>query len=178
MINYIMYILGGSNELCAGQMDQIHAYDTRANTWTVIPCQSPTGEFPCQRRCHTTDLRTVDGLKYIYMIGGMQSNPIPLGDIWILDMQTFTWTQVRPDTIPWPVPAAFHVSTLSKDNLLVTFGGIVAFTHQRSRDVCCMRLSVRSLKEICWDHLKTLSVARGVSLLELGVPEAIVRVMW
>eukprot|EP00042_Codosiga_hollandica_P028859 m.154841 g.154841 ORF g.154841 m.154841 type:complete len:138 (-) comp52898_c0_seq18:98-511(-) len=137
------------------------------------------------------------------MIGGMQSNPIPLGDIWILDMQTFTWTQVRPDTIPWPVPAAFHVSTLSKDNLLVTFGGIVAFTHQRSRDVCCMRLSVRSLKEICWDRLKTLrfrivrfaprlycrssirlllpnilSVARGVSLLELGVPEAIVRVMW
>jgi len=85
--------------------------------------QKPTeGISPSRRRGHGATM--VDGTHNImYVFGGMYGRCRYLGDFFMLDPLTWTWTEVEATFGVAPSPRAWHSMAVIKDQIIV-FGGV------------------------------------------------------
>lgn len=63
------------------------------------------GMSPPPRESHTAVMFETDGHQQLIIYGGMSG--CRLGDVWILDISSMTWSNPQPDGIP-PLPRSLH----------------------------------------------------------------------
>ncbi len=110
--------------------EDLWAFDFATDTWTELA--APGGPSP--RSNH--EMVVIGDTLWLY--GGNASNDglffLPLGDLWSLDLNTLTWTEVDPAGDP--VPRLFHnVATDGELLFVYAGGGEDAFTGPFYRDL-------------------------------------------
>lgn len=108
-----------------GRHDDTWALDLKSNTWKNL---TPLGDKPL-KRC-LTDIAYAPNSDSVYLFGGCSSGfgPCPQGDLWMLDLKSDTWTELKPSgNIP---SARENVSLVvdEKTGQLILFGGKSAAT--------------------------------------------------
>ena len=112
-----LLVLGGNDG--AACLGDLHALNTESWTWSQ---PLATGVPPSPRCGATTSLVN----KLVFVVGGVEdgatnaSNSRELGDIFVLDTDTWAWW--RPDVSPPLPPIAYHATALVADQLFL-FGG-------------------------------------------------------
>ncbi|KAG5668939.1 hypothetical protein PVAND_016845 [Polypedilum vanderplanki] len=111
------------------------------------------GECPPPRESHTAiawnDKST--GRNYLVIYGGMSG--CRLGDLWILDIETLSWSKPKCSGTP-PLPRSLHSATLINDKMYV-FGGWIPlivdnFTCEKEWQ-CTNTLGVLDLRSMTWE---------------------------
>lgn len=92
------------------------------------------GECPPPRESHTAVAwhdKTV-GRNYLIIYGGMSG--CRLGDLWILDIETLSWSRPKTQGTA-PLPRSLHSATLIGDKMYI-FGGWIPLIRWASRLKC------------------------------------------
>ncbi|CAG8487766.1 16913_t:CDS:2 [Gigaspora margarita] len=116
----ILYIGGAIYEAFESvPMNNLQLYDTSSNTWKSL---NTTGPTPPGRRYFSAVL-TSD--KRIIIFGGKGDDESVLGDLWILDAESYQWSA---GNIPNPNGIALwmHTANLVDNYMIVAFGKILA----------------------------------------------------
>eukprot|EP01120_Amphizonella_sp_Union-15-10_P011274 TRINITY_DN4734_c0_g1_i7.p1 TRINITY_DN4734_c0_g1~~TRINITY_DN4734_c0_g1_i7.p1 ORF type:complete len:681 (+),score=100.46 TRINITY_DN4734_c0_g1_i7:53-2095(+) len=148
-------------------VNDCYLFDTERLRWDQI---NFTGAAPSPRAGHRSCY--IEPNKML-VYGGWDENQI-FGDLWILDLDNWTWKGIRYDTNPYPVPRSFHSLTLisREQNLFLLFGGrndqhkryfndlwLLGFESERSCDIAVW-------KEIKLDNPPTARL--GHAAIKLG----------
>ncbi|KAK3108722.1 hypothetical protein FSP39_014162 [Pinctada imbricata] len=82
------------------------------------------GDVPCPRWRHTATLIKIDGKDYIFLYGGRTDRLLALGDAYVLDISTMTWTKITEPTKAELHPGKRHTHTATwwKDYVIITGG--------------------------------------------------------
>jgi hypothetical protein len=101
-----------------GRFDDVWRFNDQADTWTDVSPGTGPGERCLHAACY-------DPVRRRMIMYGGQNNFGPLGDLWALDLDTNTWTELTPAT--GPSPRYFTSLVYDAANHRVTvFGGQTA----------------------------------------------------
>ncbi|KAJ2492494.1 hypothetical protein IWW37_001399 [Coemansia sp. RSA 2050] len=110
-----MVVLGGSNGTNLVDMDTVLYYDSTSRQWTRVVA---TGRVPTNRRSHVS---TVVNDSKIVIHGGVSADfGSALGDIAVLDTDTWTWS--APKVGNAPAARYAHAAAQAGPYMLITFG--------------------------------------------------------
>lgn len=125
------------------------------STLWIKPCVF--GTFPPPRESHSAVAHiNSEGKSRLIVFGGMSG--CRLGDLWILDTATMSWSECIVGGIQ-PLPRSLHTSTVVGDKMYV-FGGWVPMvmennkfgTHEKEWK-CTNQLACLNLKKMVWENL-------------------------
>ncbi|XP_053281564.1 host cell factor 1b isoform X2 [Pleuronectes platessa] len=127
-----------------------------------------SGPPPPPRESHTAVVTSGRGENRLIIYGGMSG--CRLGDLWVLDIDTLTWTKPGLSGTA-PVPRSLHSAT-AINNKMYVFGGWVPLvmddvqeaTHEKEWK-CTNTLACLNLDNMCWDTVL-------MDVLEESVPRA------
>ena len=102
-----MWIFGG---FCYGhRTNQMYKYTFSTNIWEKVKFK--TKDRPCPRAGHTAVLYTpevdIHGSS-LYVFGGKAANDKKLNDVWKLNFNTMTWSEIKVDETTAPCPRSGH----------------------------------------------------------------------
>ncbi len=98
-----------------GRFDDVWRFNDQAETWTDVSPGSGPGERCLHAACY-------DPVGHRMIMYGGQNNAGPLGDLWALDLDSNTWTELTPS----PAPSARFFTALVYDatnHRVTVFGG-------------------------------------------------------
>ncbi|XP_022134025.1 acyl-CoA-binding domain-containing protein 4 [Momordica charantia] len=109
-----LVMLGGNLK---GSSDRIlvHCIDLETDIWSIM---ETFGEVPTARAGHSA---TLFGSKII-MFGGEDESRSLLNDIYVLDLETWTWDVLETKQTP-PPPRFDHTAAMHAEHYLLVFGG-------------------------------------------------------
>nr|XP_039262989.1 host cell factor 2-like isoform X1 [Styela clava] len=165
LIGNLIYLFGGLANDSDDPKTNIPRYLNDLYTLELCPGSGVTGwnvpatygAAPPPRESHTGISWTDgDGMAKLIIYGGMSG--CRLGDLWVLDIDTMTWTNPKIGGVP-PLPRSLHSATLIKDRMFV-FGGWVpllmedlkALSHEKEWK-CTNTLTSLNLKTRSWEAL-------------------------
>ncbi|KAM6897618.1 kelch domain-containing protein 1-like [Xenentodon cancila] len=99
---------------CWGWNNEVNVFDTHSATWSMPGTQ---GSAPAPRGCHASALLGNKG----YVTGGVETAEL---DIFCLDLETWTWTQLDISSSCAPLGRSMHTMTPTSDHTLFTYGGL------------------------------------------------------
>uniref|UniRef100_A0A915Q0W3 Fibronectin type-III domain-containing protein n=1 Tax=Setaria digitata TaxID=48799 RepID=A0A915Q0W3_9BILA len=127
------------------------------------------GPSPPPRESHSAVIVESDGEnRRMIIFGGM--NGCRLGDLWILDLVSMTWTKPEVGGVP-PLPRSLHSANVIAERMIVFGGWVPLLTpdmklQQIEREwKCTNTLASLNLRTMCWEDL-------SLELLESAVPRA------
>uniref|UniRef100_F1KTK5 Host cell factor 1 n=1 Tax=Ascaris suum TaxID=6253 RepID=F1KTK5_ASCSU len=174
--NQICYVFGGLANDSADPKNNIPRYlndlfviDLRYGSNNLQwDCPQTYGMSPPPRESHTAVMFETDGHQQLIIYGGMSG--CRLGDVWILDISSMTWSNPQPDGIP-PLPRSLHSANVVGERMLV-FGGWVPLVIDDSKIQqnekewkCTNTLASLNLRTLCWEPL-------SVEVYEDAIPRA------
>ncbi|KAJ1872980.1 hypothetical protein LPJ55_002694 [Coemansia sp. RSA 990] len=109
-----MVVLGGASNGKFISMGTLFVYDGRRQAWTR---RTAVGKVPQARRNHVA---TVVNNTQIVVHGGANVNSTALGDVAVLDTDTWTWLQ--PKVANSPKPRYDHAAVQAGPYMILTFG--------------------------------------------------------
>lgn len=166
LLNGKVYLFGGLANESDDPKNNIPRYLNDLYTLELYPNSSMTvwdipltyGQSPPPRESHSgvayTDRNT--GKSSLIIYGGMSGSR--LGDLWILDMDTMSWS--RPEVSgPSPLPRSLHTATVIGHHMYV-YGGWVPLvpdesklaTHEKEWK-CTNTLASLNLESMTWDDI-------------------------
>lgn len=119
----LQYVFGGVDDAKSLCSNKTHVFDPVHSVWTTLEIN---GLVPSPRKHYSF---AVHG-GALYMMGGVNQNDIPLGDVWRLDLSRLEWRTVEPDGDP-PCARSLHTSVVCSDRFYV-FGGTDEDNSQQS----------------------------------------------
>ncbi|GLD69121.1 host cell factor 1-like isoform X1, partial [Lates japonicus] len=134
-----------------------------------IPMTS--GQPPPPRESHTAVVTSGRGASRLIIYGGMSG--CRLGDLWVLDIDTLTWS--KPALIGTaPLPRSLHSAT-TINNKMYVFGGWVPLvmddvkvaTHEKEWK-CTNTLACLNLDSMCWETVLMDSLEENVPRARAG----------
>ncbi|KAL7072380.1 hypothetical protein ACQ4LE_008714 [Meloidogyne hapla] len=121
--------------------------------WWEVPMT--IGMPPSPRESHTAvHFITQTGKEQLIIYGGMDGNR--MGDVWILDLKTWTWTNPVPNGI-MPLPRSLHTANVIGSRMVV-FGGWVPLQPADKAETpdkewkCTSTLAVLNLNTLSWEQ--------------------------
>uniref|UniRef100_A0A914L0H2 Fibronectin type-III domain-containing protein n=1 Tax=Meloidogyne incognita TaxID=6306 RepID=A0A914L0H2_MELIC len=121
--------------------------------WWEVPMT--VGMPPSPRESHTTvHFLTQTGKEQLIIYGGMDGNR--MGDVWILDLKTWMWTNPVPNGI-MPLPRSLHTANVIGCRMVV-FGGWVPLQPADKVETpdkewkCTNSLAVLNLNALSWEQ--------------------------
>lgn len=108
------------------------------------------GTPPCPRESHTAVLYENDNMNVMIVYGGM--NGSRLGDVWYLDLNTYTWTEMKGSHLHRPTARSLHTSVLIGHKMYV-YGGWIPLADPPSAEQVEKEWKCTSSLG-CWDILK------------------------
>lgn len=90
-----------------------------SNEWSY---PSAKGEWPSPRAAHAAALVGSD----VFIFGGRHGAD-RMNDLWKLDMETMTWSQIQTDSSKSPEGRSWHSLTSRSSSELVLYGGLSRF---------------------------------------------------
>ncbi|RUP43866.1 hypothetical protein BC936DRAFT_136615, partial [Jimgerdemannia flammicorona] len=99
-------------------MNSIGMYNSKTGVWASMAATGASGSTPADRAGHTA-VMTEDNKILVY--GGYDENNQPLGDLFILDPLTLTWT--KPNVTGTPPSSRFFHTANVVDGQMVIVGG-------------------------------------------------------
>ncbi|KAJ2449061.1 hypothetical protein EV183_005102 [Coemansia sp. RSA 2336] len=109
-----MVVLGGASNGKLVSMGTLFVYDGQRQSWTR---RTAVGKVPQARRNHVATV--VNGTQ-IVVHGGANANSTALGDVAVLDTNTWTWSQ--PKVANLPKPRYDHAAVQAGPYMILTFG--------------------------------------------------------
>lgn len=116
-----MVVFGGRNDSMI--LDEVVVLDMATMTWLNITINGPA---PPARMYHTAVVDRYQHVMYVY--GGTSTGEDVLSDMYMLDLDTYTWLLVESDGAQ---PRAMHSSLMTLQGVMVVFGGVGRY------DVAC-----------------------------------------
>ncbi|KAJ2416747.1 hypothetical protein GGI10_000736 [Coemansia sp. RSA 2530] len=110
-----MVVLGGSDGTNLVDMDTVFYYDSVSRQWTRVVA---TGRVPASRRSHVSTV--VNGTKIVVHGGVSADFGSALGDVAVLDTDTWAWSVPKVDNAPAARYA--HAAAQAGPYMLITFG--------------------------------------------------------
>ncbi|KAJ2299127.1 hypothetical protein IWW54_006532, partial [Coemansia sp. RSA 2705] len=110
----LMVVLGGDSDGALVSMKTLFVYDAPRQAWTQ---RTAGGRIPAARRNHVATV--VNGTKII-VHGGANAAAEALGDVAVLDIATWTWTQ--PKITGAPAARYAHAAVQAGPYMVLTFG--------------------------------------------------------
>ncbi|KHN78710.1 Host cell factor 1 [Toxocara canis] len=174
--NQVCYVFGGLANDSADPKNNIPRYlndlfmiDLRYGSNNLQwECPQTYGMSPPPRESHTAVMFESDGRRQLIIYGGMSG--CRLGDVWILDIGSMTWSNPQPDGIP-PLPRSLHSASIVSERMLI-FGGWVPLVMDDSKIQqnekewkCTNTLASLNLRTLCWEPL-------SVEVYEDAIPRA------
>lgn len=169
LIGHRIFLFGGLANDCEDPKPQVPSavsvrylndlYSLELRPHNVTAWEAPTtfGTPPSPRESHTAVAHTDSyGRSKLIIYGGMSGSR--LGDLYILDIATMTWSRPEIGGIP-PLPRSLHTSTVIGDKMYV-FGGWVPLvlddvkvaTHEKEWK-CTNQLACLNLSKMSWEEL-------------------------
>ncbi|KAF7203989.1 kelch domain-containing protein 1 [Nothobranchius furzeri] len=99
---------------CWGWNNEVNVFDPQSSTWSKPETQGPA---PAPRGCHASALLGSKG----YITGGAETAEL---DIFCLDLETWTWTQIDFPPSRAPLGRSMHTMTSTSDKNLFIYGGL------------------------------------------------------
>ncbi|CAL1527131.1 unnamed protein product [Lymnaea stagnalis] len=144
-INTKVYLFGGRHS--THRLNDLHCLDLESHTWSgMISC---TGNIPEKRSWHSM---THVGKNEIMMYGGFSGFEIPLDDIWMLNVESFSWTSIKHST---GLPRLWHTASINSLGDILIFGGCsnnildIEANLETSDKVILIRTEPFSLERLC-----------------------------
>ncbi|KAJ2124197.1 hypothetical protein IW147_001935 [Coemansia sp. RSA 720] len=109
-----MVVLGGASGDKLADMKTLLVYDAPQQSWTQ---RTATGKVPQARRNHVA---TVVNDTMIVVHGGTDANSTALGDVAVLNTDTWTWS--RPNVTGAPAARYAHAAAQAGPYMILTFG--------------------------------------------------------
>uniref|UniRef100_A0A0N5AJR7 Host cell factor 1 n=1 Tax=Syphacia muris TaxID=451379 RepID=A0A0N5AJR7_9BILA len=171
----LCYLFGGlANDSCDVKqnipryLDDLFILDLQYGTNNLQwECPQTYGQKPSPRESHSGAIYEANGRRQLIIYGGM--NGVRLGDLWILDLDSMTWTNPIVQGVA-PLPRSLHSANIVGDRMII-FGGWVPLCMEDSKVrnekewKCTNTLASLNLKNLTWEPLSL-----GVS--EDAVPRA------
>ncbi|VDN02008.1 unnamed protein product [Thelazia callipaeda] len=173
----VCYIFGGMTNVSedpkhnvARYLNDLYSLDlNKSRSELVWECPDTFGSPPSPRESHSAVIVENDSNhRKMIVFGGM--NGCRLGDLWILDLISMTWTKPEIGGIP-PLPRSLHSANVVSKRMIVFGGWVPLFTPDtRNQQVekewkCTNTLASLNLSTMCWDDVST-------ELLESAMPRA------
>ncbi len=99
-------------------------YTFASTKWERLPTTTPC---PSPRASHSALLR---GQTEMYIFGGRDEDNEKLNDLWVFNLDTLRWTQVKPVNQP-PTPRCGHSASMyGGGDMMMVFGGIYEVTKE------------------------------------------------
>ncbi|KAH9507206.1 Kelch domain-containing protein 2 [Bulinus truncatus] len=112
-INSIVYLFGGRHK--SKRMNDLHCFNLETHTWSGTKyCK---GNQPIGRSWHSM---TAISHSELIIYGGFSNDNEPLDDMWLLDVDCFCWTLVKPST---GHPRLWHSACMNMHGEVLIFGG-------------------------------------------------------
>lgn len=134
-------------------------------------CPQTYGASPPPRESHTAVMFEADGRRQLIIYGGMSG--YRLGDVWILDLNSMTWSNPVPDGIS-PLPRSLHSANIVGNRMLI-FGGWVPLVMDDSKAPqnekewkCTNTLASLNLITFCWEPLSLESCEDAIPRARAG----------
>ncbi|VDP13398.1 unnamed protein product [Onchocerca flexuosa] len=175
--NQVCYIFGGLANASEDPKNNIPRYLNdlyvldlnKANNNLQWEFPDTYGSPPPPRESHSAVIvENNDEHRQMIIFGGM--NGCRLGDLWILDLISMTWTKPEIAGIP-PQPRSLHSANIIAEKMIVFGGWVPLLTpdmklQQIEREwKCTNTLASLNLRTMCWEDL-------SLELLESAVPRA------
>ncbi|XP_066925665.1 kelch domain-containing protein 10-like isoform X2 [Clytia hemisphaerica] len=166
------YVLGGATSYRIFGFRYLHSFNYDTKIWEKLRCTSKDGTldsmiYPEPRHSHVC----VEYQKKVILIGGLPLPNRSLDDIWVMDLETLSWTQLQS---AFPSPIYFHAATMCNNELYV-FGGTDTQKKRVNKLHVC-QMNVKSLKRQCWTfvakQLKQNKCLDKQTLADLGIPKS------
>ncbi|CAG9538511.1 unnamed protein product [Cercopithifilaria johnstoni] len=175
--NQVCYIFGGlanasedSKNNIPRYLNDLYVLDlSKANNSLQWEFPDTYGSPPPPRESHSAVIVETSGEhRRMIIFGGM--NGCRLGDLWILDLVSMTWTKPEIGGIP-PLPRSLHSANVIAERMIMFGGWVPLLTpdmklQQIEREwKCTNTLASLNLRTMCWEDL-------SLELLESAVPRA------
>ncbi|VDK70813.1 unnamed protein product [Onchocerca ochengi] len=175
--NQVCYIFGGLANASEDPKNNIPRYLNdlyvldlnKANNNLQWEFPDTYGSPPPPRESHSAVIVENNGEhRQMIIFGGM--NGCRLGDLWVLDLISMTWTKPEIAGIP-PQPRSLHSANIIAEKMIVFGGWVPLLTpdmklQQIEREwKCTNTLASLNLRTMCWEDL-------SLELLESAVPRA------
>uniref|UniRef100_A0A8R1XUR3 Fibronectin type-III domain-containing protein n=1 Tax=Onchocerca volvulus TaxID=6282 RepID=A0A8R1XUR3_ONCVO len=175
--NQVCYIFGGLANASEDPKNNIPRYLNdlyvldlnKANSNLQWEFPDTYGSPPPPRESHSAVIVENNGEhRQMIIFGGM--NGCRLGDLWVLDLISMTWTKPEIAGIP-PQPRSLHSANIIAEKMIVFGGWVPLLTpdmklQQIEREwKCTNTLASLNLRTMCWEDL-------SLELLESAVPRA------
>ncbi|XP_028990468.1 kelch domain-containing protein 1-like [Betta splendens] len=106
--------IGNTIFRCWGWNNEVNVFDTHSATWTMPETRGPA---PSPRGCHASALLGNKG----YVCGGWEAAEL---DMFCLDLDTWTWTQIDSPSPCVPLGRSMHTMTAVSHHSLFIYGGL------------------------------------------------------
>eukprot|EP00050_Salpingoeca_kvevrii_P007464 m.296440 g.296440 ORF g.296440 m.296440 type:complete len:382 (-) comp13393_c0_seq1:44-1189(-) len=169
------YVLGGGAPNAIGEhLDDMYMFNTHTHEWSLIKLNpDPNHGYPPARRCHTCHRHD----RVLYVIGGILGEV--LKDCWCLNIDTRTWSYVEPFG-QLDESVYFHSSVLTSHREIVSFGGVLSRSQDRTNLVQTALLpdAFPSLAHLCTRALvQNRRTYQAEELREKRIPANIIRTL-
>ncbi|XP_055880473.1 kelch domain-containing protein 2-like isoform X1 [Biomphalaria glabrata] len=112
-VDSTVYLFGGRHQ--TQRMNDLHCLNLESQTWSGSKyCR---GNLPIERSWHSM---TAINKSELIMYGGFSNDNVPLDDLWLLDVQSFTWTLLVHGT---GQPRLWHSASLNMYGDILIYGG-------------------------------------------------------
>uniref|UniRef100_A0A0R3S272 Fibronectin type-III domain-containing protein n=1 Tax=Elaeophora elaphi TaxID=1147741 RepID=A0A0R3S272_9BILA len=175
--NQVCYIFGGLTNASEDPKNNVPRYLndlyvldlSKVNVTLQWEFPDTYGSPPPPRESHSAVIVEKSGEnRQMIIFGGM--NGCRLGDLWILDLVSMTWTKPQISGIP-PLPRSLHSANVIAERMVVFGGWVPLVTADRKLQQierewkCTNTLASLNLRTMCWEDL-------SLELLESAVPRA------
>ena len=101
-----------------GYKNDVWILNLQTWTWLQVPAKTNDVAMPVGRVAMTCTLaKNKEGQDVFWMLGGINQT-VPLSDVWVMNLQSFTWERMNP-TGRGPGPVYGHSASLIKSTLFV-----------------------------------------------------------
>jgi len=182
LVGQRVYLFGGLENASDDPKENIPRYlndlhildigqDDSQFTWTT---PQTFGKLPSPRESHTCVAYKMQQTNSVRLIvyGGMSGHR--LGDVWLLDVTTLTWSKANIScnaTSP-PIPRSLHTATVINHRMII-FGGWIPLILDENNKLnnnekewkCTNSIGSLNLETLCWEPI-------GTDLFEDNIPRA------
>jgi len=113
-----MVVFGGIS-YAYSPFNDVWTYLSASNTWVM---NKPTGTKPAPRWMHSAVLHSAKGgARQMIVFGGITHQYVPLNDIWILNIESMSWSQPSMTGVA-PFPRMLHAAVIVEDSFFIHGG--------------------------------------------------------